>query len=124
MRPDLLFRSHALRLSGQKIGGRRKSALPKSNENFARTAQFSEFAPGDHVISTGGPADSFYVILGGEAKAFARPAARTLGAGDYFGELALIVIAAATPILAVLLLSPMGQNVLRIVSVWWRFHHR
>jgi CRP-like cAMP-binding protein len=30
------------------------------------------------------------VILGGAAKALRIPAARTLGVGDYFGELALI----------------------------------
>jgi CRP-like cAMP-binding protein len=57
---------------------------------IARAAQFAEFAPGDHIISSGDPADSFYVILGGEAKAIGKPAARTLGAGDHFGELALL----------------------------------
>lgn len=41
------------------------------------------------------------------------------------GELSLVVFAAATPIAAVLLLSPMGQNVLRIFGVWIRMRvHR
>jgi CRP/FNR family cyclic AMP-dependent transcriptional regulator len=57
---------------------------------LVRQAQLAEFAPGETVVATGAPADSFYVILGGEAKAFAKPAARTLRAGDYFGEMALV----------------------------------
>jgi CRP/FNR family cyclic AMP-dependent transcriptional regulator len=54
----------------------------------AEQARFAEFAPGEHVIVTGEPADSFYVILGGEAKVTGR--ASTLRTGDYFGELALL----------------------------------
>jgi CRP-like cAMP-binding protein len=57
---------------------------------IAEAAEFAEFAPGDTVVSTGAPANSFYVILSGEAKAVRKPAARTLGAGDYFGELGLL----------------------------------
>ncbi len=57
---------------------------------LVRQAQFAEFAPGESVVATDAPADSFYVILGGEAKAFAKPAARTLKTGDYFGEMALL----------------------------------
>jgi CRP-like cAMP-binding protein len=57
---------------------------------IARHAQFREFAPGDTVVATGTRGDSFYVILSGEAMALRKPAARTLGAGDYFGELALL----------------------------------
>lgn len=58
--------------------------------NVARQAKVAEFAPGDTVIATGTPADAFYVILGGAAKAQGKPAARELRAGDYFGELALL----------------------------------
>jgi CRP-like cAMP-binding protein len=56
----------------------------------ARHARVAEFAPGDTVVSTGAPADSFYVILGGGAQALGKPAARELGVGDYFGEMALL----------------------------------
>jgi CRP-like cAMP-binding protein len=66
--------------------GIRKRDLRK----LAADAEFAEFAPGDTVVSTGAPADYFYVILSGEAKATARPAARTLEPGDYFGEMALL----------------------------------
>jgi CRP-like cAMP-binding protein len=54
----------------------------------AEQARVAEFAPGEHVIVTGEPADSFYVILGGEAKVSGRAVA--LRTGDYFGELALL----------------------------------
>jgi CRP-like cAMP-binding protein len=57
---------------------------------IVREARLAEFAPGETVIATGAPGDSFYVILGGTARAFGKPAARTLGPGDYFGELALL----------------------------------
>jgi CRP/FNR family cyclic AMP-dependent transcriptional regulator len=57
---------------------------------LARDAEFAEFSPGDTVVATGTPADFFYVILGGEARASAKPAARTLTTGDYFGEMGLL----------------------------------
>jgi CRP/FNR family cyclic AMP-dependent transcriptional regulator len=57
---------------------------------IARHAQFKEFAPGDAVVSAGARGDSFYVILSGEAMALRKPAAHTLGPGDYFGEIALL----------------------------------
>jgi CRP-like cAMP-binding protein len=57
---------------------------------IARHAQFGEFAPGDTVVSAGTRGDSFYVILSGEAMALRRPAAHTLGVGDYLGEIALL----------------------------------
>ena len=42
-----------------------------------------------------------------------------------FGEIGLVVFAAATPIIAVLLLSPMGKNLLRVLTLWFRLHlHR
>jgi cAMP-dependent protein kinase regulator len=57
---------------------------------IAGEAEFSEFAPGDSVVTTGEPSGGFYVILGGEATARAKPAARTLKTGDYFGEMGLL----------------------------------
>ena len=57
---------------------------------LAHEGTFAEFAPGDTVVSTGAPADSFFVILSGKAQARGKPGARTLGAGDYFGEMALV----------------------------------
>jgi CRP-like cAMP-binding protein len=57
---------------------------------LVRQAQFAEFAPGDAVVLTGAPADSFYVILGGKATARGKTATRTLGTGDYFGEMGLL----------------------------------
>jgi CRP-like cAMP-binding protein len=57
---------------------------------LARQAHFADYARGDEIVSTGGSGDAFYVILGGSAKARGKPAARTLQAGDYFGEIALL----------------------------------
>jgi CRP/FNR family cyclic AMP-dependent transcriptional regulator len=57
---------------------------------LARAAEFAEFSPGDTVVATGAPPDFFYVILGGEARASAKPAARILTTGDYFGEIGLL----------------------------------
>ena len=57
---------------------------------LAREAQFAEFSPGDTVVATGAPSHFFYVILGGDAKATAKPAGRTLTTGDYFGEMGLL----------------------------------
>lgn len=57
---------------------------------LARQAEFREFAPGETVISTGAPGDSFYVVLSGEATVRGKPGARTLRLGDFFGELALL----------------------------------
>jgi CRP-like cAMP-binding protein len=56
----------------------------------ARHARFAEFPPGETIMVKGSRGDSLYVILSGEAMALRKPAARTLGAGDYFGELALL----------------------------------
>ena len=57
---------------------------------LVRQARFAEFAEGARVVSDGERASSLYVILGGAARVVQKPAARTLGVGDYFGELALI----------------------------------
>ncbi len=68
------------------FGGLGKRRLRK----LARQAHFVDFAPGDEVVSMGGPGDAFYVILSGSAKARGKRAARALHAGDYFGEMALL----------------------------------
>lgn len=57
---------------------------------LARQAHFENYARGDEVVSTGSTGDAFYVILGGSAKARGKPAAQTLRAGDYFGEMAVL----------------------------------
>jgi CRP/FNR family transcriptional regulator, cyclic AMP receptor protein len=57
---------------------------------IAHDAEVREFAPGETVVATGAPPDWFYVVLGGEAKVTGKPEARSLGTGDYFGEMALI----------------------------------
>jgi len=53
-------------------------------------ATFAEYGPGDVVIQHGDRGDSLFVILGGSAKAVGKEAARTLGTGDYFGELGVL----------------------------------
>ena len=55
---------------------------------LVRGATVAEVAPGHTVLSNRDTSDSLYVILGGAAKALGKPAARELGAGDYFGEMA------------------------------------
>jgi CRP-like cAMP-binding protein len=57
---------------------------------IAGEAEFAEFAPGETVVATRAPADYFYVVLSGKAEAIARPASRTLGLGDYFGEMGML----------------------------------
>jgi CRP-like cAMP-binding protein len=57
---------------------------------IVREAEFAEFGPGEAVVSTGGPSDFFYVILGGDARVAAKPAAQPLTTGDYFGEMGLL----------------------------------
>lgn len=57
---------------------------------IVREAEFAEFSPGETVVAAGAPPDFFYVILGGEARARAKPAAHALKTGDYFGEMGLL----------------------------------
>jgi CRP-like cAMP-binding protein len=57
---------------------------------LAGNAEFAEFSPGETVVATGAPPDFFYVILSGNATAPAKPAARLLTTGDYFGEIGLL----------------------------------
>src|SRR3954454_1646092 len=57
---------------------------------LAHSAEFAEFSPGDTVLAVAAPPDYFYVILGGEAAATAKPAGHRLTTGDYFGQIALL----------------------------------
>lgn len=56
----------------------------------AALAEVREFEPGDTIVQKGDAPDGFYLILGGRAKVVARPQARPLKTGDYFGEMALL----------------------------------
>jgi CRP-like cAMP-binding protein len=56
---------------------------------LVKEARFDEFPPGSEVVSHGGTADAFYVVLGGTARARGKRVARTLRPGDFFGEMAL-----------------------------------
>jgi CRP-like cAMP-binding protein len=58
--------------------------------NVVRHATVAEHVRGDTVIQKGESGDWLYVILSGSASARGKKAARTLGTGDYFGELALL----------------------------------
>jgi signal-transduction protein with cAMP-binding, CBS, and nucleotidyltransferase domain len=54
---------------------------------LVRNATFAELARGESVGPTG--TQSLYLVLGGEAKMI-RPTPRSIGAGDYFGELGVL----------------------------------
>jgi CRP/FNR family cyclic AMP-dependent transcriptional regulator len=56
----------------------------------AALAEIREFESGDTIVEKGDAPDGFYLILGGRAKVVARPQARPLKTGDYFGEMALL----------------------------------
>ncbi len=56
---------------------------------IASLAQIQEFSPGAIVVEVGQPSNAFYLILGGRAKVVGK-SRRTLGTGDYFGEMGLI----------------------------------
>lgn len=53
---------------------------------LARHATPAEFLPGETIVFRGEDGDSLFVVLSG----FARTASTVLGAGDYFGEVAMI----------------------------------
>jgi CRP-like cAMP-binding protein len=59
-------------------------------QKLAGDAEFAVFSPGETVVATRAPSDFFYVILSGEATASAKPTARPLSTGDYFGEMGLL----------------------------------
>lgn len=56
---------------------------------IASLSQIQQFSPGDIVVQVGEPADAFYLILAGRARVVGK-SRRTLGIGDYFGEMGLI----------------------------------
>jgi CRP-like cAMP-binding protein len=58
---------------------------------IAKLARVRRFAPGSTMVRTGDPGKSFYVLLDGKARVVrVNGRARRLGAGDYFGEMALL----------------------------------
>jgi CRP/FNR family transcriptional regulator, cyclic AMP receptor protein len=56
----------------------------------AQAGHVKTYAPGRVVFRAGEPGDELYVVLSGEAKVLGKPHARTLGPGDYLGEMALL----------------------------------
>jgi CRP-like cAMP-binding protein len=66
--------------------------LPKRHlRRIAKLAHIRRFAGGSPIVRAGDPGRAFYVVLDGSAKVV-RPgsSSRRLGAGDYFGEMALL----------------------------------
>jgi MFS family permease len=60
-------------------------------ERLARSAEHSEAPAGEPVVKQGEPGELFYVVAGGELEVRVDGrAVRTLRAGDYFGEIALL----------------------------------
>ena len=57
---------------------------------IVRDAEVRDYSPGETIVALGGPPDSFYVVLGGEATAAWKPASRPLRQGDYFGEIGVL----------------------------------
>ena len=56
---------------------------------LVRHARFAELAGGQSVFSWGAGTEFLYVVLGGEARVL-RPTPRSIGTGDYFGELGVL----------------------------------
>jgi CRP/FNR family transcriptional regulator, cyclic AMP receptor protein len=64
---------------------------PKDLEHFAAQLQERRFPEGDTIISEGGGGVGFFLIEQGNATvSVGGDIVRTLGPGDYFGEVALI----------------------------------
>jgi CRP/FNR family cyclic AMP-dependent transcriptional regulator len=70
---------------------------------LAKLAKVIDFAPNEAIVRAGERGDSFYLVL--EGKARVSKGSRTLGAGDFFGEMALLdggerstTITATTPV--------------------------
>jgi CRP-like cAMP-binding protein len=57
---------------------------------LARRATHAVFAAGETIVSAVEYGNRLYIVLSGTVEVAARPGARTLRAGDYFGELSLI----------------------------------
>ena len=56
----------------------------------ASVASTKRYAPGSTLAVVGKPADAFYVILDGQVRVETPAARSSSGAGDFFGEMALI----------------------------------
>ena len=57
---------------------------------IAGAASTKRYAPGSTLVRVGRPADAFFVILDGSARVEVPAGGIALGAGDFFGEMALI----------------------------------
>ena len=68
------------------FSGAGRRALRKLVEH----ACFEEFDAGETVVSKGDPADALFVVLSGSAETSGTPDVRSLGTGDYFGEVAYL----------------------------------
>jgi len=65
---------------------------PAELQAVADSMHEANVAPGAVVTVEGGPGDGFFVIESGEAEVTVQGEARgTLAAGDYFGEIALLM---------------------------------
>ena len=72
---------------------------------LVKGAEFHNFAPGDRIVKQGDEGDSFFVVASGQVEIVENRRARgRLGAGAYFGEIALLAdtprtatVRAATP---------------------------
>jgi CRP-like cAMP-binding protein len=57
-------------------------------QGLAKLAKVQDYSPNEPIVQTGEGGDSFYVMLEGRARVAGK--SRTLRAGDFFGEMALI----------------------------------
>jgi CRP-like cAMP-binding protein len=57
---------------------------------LAKLAKVDDYSPGEVIVQKGERGDSFYLMLDGRATVVGGRRRRTLGPGDFFGELALI----------------------------------
>jgi hypothetical protein len=76
--------------------------LPQSLlDEMARGLEEGRFRPGEVIVSEGDPADRFYIIESGQVEATKSAAegdvhVRTMGAGEYFGEIGLLATGTRT----------------------------
>jgi CRP-like cAMP-binding protein len=66
--------------------------LPRHEvESFVATLQTVSLQPGDIVVRQGGPADKFFIVAQGQVEIYREgEEAEALGAGQFFGEMAVI----------------------------------